>query len=141
MSIFAFCSVVKMTTGLIMEFKIDARATYTVITPICTTLSVPEAALLSDRYREMARNGSFNCILDLQNCQNATTEGLQKLGELAMEAYEEQHSFVLTNLPSGMLALIKAEDLVDALPYAPTFQEAVDVISMEILERDLFDEE
>jgi hypothetical protein len=124
-----------------MEFKIDARDTYTVITPICATLSTAETALLSARYEELTRNGSFNCILDLQNCQEATDDALQALGEMAMGAYEEQRSFVLTNLPAPMLSQIKAADLIDQLPYAPSFAEAVDVISMEILERDLFNEE
>jgi hypothetical protein len=123
-----------------MEFKIDAKDSYTVITPTGTTLSVQETALLSEKYTELSVNGSFNCILDLQHCQNASIAALHELTELASAAFEQGSSFVLTNLPAPMLSMIKSEELVDVLHYAPTFKEAVDVINMEILERDLFNE-
>jgi hypothetical protein len=39
-----------------------------------------------------------------------------------------------------MLQLLKKEDAIDQLNYVPTFIEAIDIVNMEILERDLFGE-
>lgn len=124
-----------------MEFKIDAKDTYTVITPLCTTLDATMSALLSDKCRELAGNGSANFIVDLHTCQNAERACIDVLVAASADMYEAGHSLVFTNLPAALPGLIKEEDAIDMLNYAPTFIEAVDIISMEILERDLFNEE
>ncbi len=55
--------------------------------------------------------------------------------------YEEGSSFVIAHPPAEMLNILKREDAIDSLNYAPTFIEAIDIVNMEILERDLYSEE
>jgi len=124
-----------------MEFKIDATDQYTVITPESATLSTAEAALLADHAGLATGNVSNHFIIDLQHCRNVTIEAVHQLADLSMAAYEQGYSFIVTHPPEGMAVILKAEDLIDVVNCAPTFQEAIDILNMEKLERDLENED
>ena len=124
-----------------MQFKIDAKDQYTVITPQKGILDASLAADLAVECRMQSGSGSKNFIIDLETCQDVRKDFLLPFIELSSEYYEQEQSFVLTNPPAEMLRILKEEDAIDSLNTAPTFIEAVDIISMEILERDLFNEE
>jgi hypothetical protein len=121
-----------------MSFKIDAKEQYTVITPQPTALDARLAANLADKCKELIQKGSPNFIVDVALCQEVNTNFLEPFLELSAQQYEEGHSFVIAHPPSKMLQILKEEDAIDSLNYAPTFIEAIDIVSMEILERDLF---
>lgn len=124
-----------------MGFKIDAKEQYTVITPENTCLDSVLAADLSVQCTELTQNGSNNFIVDLSACQSVSPGFLEPFVSLASSCYEKGQSFVLVHAPADMLGMLKEHDAVDALNYAPTLIEAIDIVSMEILERDLFNEE
>ncbi len=123
-----------------MEFKIDAKDNYTRITPESTAFDANVADLLAGKCKTLYENGSKNFIIDLSDCKTANMDALESLIGLTANMYEMEHSFVLTNLSAALLSQIKDADAIDSLNYAPTFIEAVDIINMEILERDLFRE-
>jgi hypothetical protein len=56
-------------------------------------------------------------------------------------SYSNSRSLVFTGLQSQVMQVIKDEELDESINIAPKMIEAVDIISMEILERDLFSEE
>ena len=123
-----------------MQFKTDAKDQYTVITPEKRTLDATLAADLAEECRSLTQKGSKNFLIDLQTCQDVRTDFLEPFIELSADAYEREQSFVFINAPAEMLRIIKENDAIDMLTYAPTLAEAVDIISMEILERDLLSE-
>jgi anti-anti-sigma regulatory factor len=123
-----------------MQFKIDAKDQYTVITPEKGILDAALAADLAEECRSLSQKGSKNFLVDLQHCQDVRTDFLEPFITLASDCCEREQSFVLVNLPAEMMRIIKEQDAVDLLNYAPTLAEAVDIISMEILERDLLGE-
>lgn len=124
-----------------MQFNIDAKEQYTVITPQKDIINANMAAKLAEQCGILSETGSKNFIIDLKECQDVGTDFLIPFVELSASYYEQENSFVITNPPAEMLRIIKEEDAIDSLNTAPTFIEAVDIISMEILERDLFNEE
>lgn len=123
-----------------MQFKIDARDQYTVITPEKGRLDAALAADLAEQCRLLSEKGSKNFLVDLEHCQDVGSDFLDPFIELSSDCYEQEQSFVLTNPPADMIRIIKEADAIDLLNYAPTMAEAADIISMEILERDLLAE-
>lgn len=124
-----------------MTFKIDAKEQFTVITPQTSALNAQLAAELAGQCQELTQKGSLNFIVDLALCQDVHTDFLMPFIELSAQQYEEGRSFVLVHPASKMLQMLKDEDAIDSLNYAPTFIEAIDIVNMEILERDLYSEE
>ncbi len=127
--------------GRTMEFKIDTKTNYTVINPVSNMLDANLAAAISEKCRELSGIGSRNYIIDLSECRKADASAFGELISLHEYCYEQECSLVFTGLDRGIMEEHKGSEWVYQLNIAPTMAEAVDIISMEILERDLFSEE
>jgi anti-anti-sigma regulatory factor len=124
-----------------MEFKFDTKTTYTVITPQADVLDNNLTGKLAELTGKDYGNDSNNFIIDLQHCISADNTSLSGMLGVHDACYAEQRSFVLTGVQPAVLQILQAGDSTGRLNVAPTMQEAVDIISMEILERDLLSEE
>lgn len=124
-----------------MQFKFDTKNTYTVVTPLADVLDVNLTANLLNEITVFNADGANNFIIDMQPCTTADNTALLKLAELHDWCYENGRSLVFTGLQTDVMRLIQHNDMTETLNIAPTMIEAVDIISMEILERDLFGEE
>lgn len=135
------CIIFKTFKRLRMEFKIDTKATYTHITPIYGHLNAIMAAALQEKCTELSEAGSQNFLIDLNNCQDADKDVFALLGGLHEACYGNEQSLVFTNVPVPVMKVVKEMEADLVLNIAPKEIEAIDIISMEILERDLFNEE
>lgn len=124
-----------------MEFKIDTKPTYLVITPITNHLDANLADALRQKCTELTESGSHNFIIDLHNCLDADKASFANLTSLHEDCYNNEQSIVFTGLQDDVMSALKEEETDQALNIAPKMAEAIDIISMEILERDLFNEE
>jgi len=124
-----------------MEFKIDTKDTYTIITPLYSSIDNSLTDGLAKKCAELADSGTNNYIIDLQNCNSVDKSALQGLLQMHEDSYSNSRSLVFTGLQSQVMQVIKDEELDESINIAPKMIEAVDIISMEILERDLFSEE
>ena len=124
-----------------MEFKIDTRSNYTLIRPLSARLDAIMAAKLSEKCQDLSDGDGQNFLIDLDACQEAEEAAFETLATLHEECYAAGNSIVFTNVQDEVLTAMKEAQMNDAINIAPTEQEAVDLISMEILERDLFNEE
>ena len=124
-----------------MEFKFDTKPTYTIITPVADVLDDNITGKLAELTMQDYGNDSSNFIIDLQHCISADNTSLSEVLQVHDACYAEQRSFVLTGAQPAVLQILQAGDDSERLNIAPTMQEAVDIISMEILERDLLSEE
>lgn len=124
-----------------MEFKYDTKPTYIVITPATTHIDANMTASLRQNLQKTTGDGNDNYIIDLQNCTSADNSSPEQFEELHNICYENNRSLVFTGLQENILKLLKNNDIVDVINIAPTMQEAIDIISMEILERDLLSED
>jgi len=124
-----------------MEFKIDTKPAYTVILPLAPAFDANLSAALAEKCRELAETGSANFLIDLANCTGADVSSPGILLQLHEQCYSRGQSLVLTGLNDNVLRSFRAQGLDEVLHVAPTTAEAVDMISMEILERDILGED
>lgn len=124
-----------------MEFKIDTKPTYSIVTPISNSLDAILTAAVRHKWESLVESGSGNIIVDLHNCTSADAGSLPTLTELHQDIYSAHKSLVFTHLQPEVMAALKEGELDEVINLAPTMNEAIDIVSMEILERELFDEE
>ena len=124
-----------------MQFKYDTKPTYTVITPVYNSIDANLTANLTQQIRDLTSKGSKNFIVDLQNCLTADRKSLSDIFSLHEHSYEANSSLVFIGASDSVVKELKDEDEDRILNIAPTMIEAVDIISMEILERDILNEE
>lgn len=124
-----------------MEFKVDTRDTYTHIETTGAHLGANMAAALEERAAQNADSGSNNFLIDLSACQSADEAAFEALATWHEHVYSEGGSLVFTGIRPAVLEVAREAQLDGAINIAPTEIEGIDIISMEILERDLFNEE
>ncbi len=124
-----------------MEFKIDTKETYSVITPVYSSIDANLTAALTQKCTELAQNGKNNYIIDLHHCEDADNTSFEGLLQLHEDCYNNSRSLVFTNIQDKLMDIIKEAELDLSVNIAPKLIEAIDIVSMEILERDLFNDE
>ena len=120
-----------------MEFKIDTKGNYTRIMPVGSNLNAEMADNLLEQCTTLAEQGSQNYLIDLSACQTAEPTAFEGLAALHEMCYGNSQSVVFTAYNDTIKAATKAAGIDDMLNMAPTDAEAIDIISMEVLERDL----
>lgn len=123
------------------DFKIDTRDTFSVISPVADVFTANLAEELRATIEKMRQSGSQNFIVDLGDCPDIAPDALPLLIALHEECYEISMSLVFTAVKGKALNTFKENETDLLLNVAPKMAEAIDIISMEILERDLFSEE
>lgn len=124
-----------------MEFKIDTKPVYSLFTPVATSLSANLADAIYKKWTELLNNDNKNVIVALDGCTQVEDDAAEALLKLHTRFYESGSSLVLTGLQPALLQSLKDHESYDILNLAPTMAEAIDIVNMEILERDLFNEE
>ena len=124
-----------------MEFKIDTNDNYTVISPVSERLDENLTEALFKKWTELVKTGVNNIIVDINPCSSADEQVMGSLVKLHESFYNEGHSIVFTNLQRGVKELLQKHESFHDINIAPTIDEAIDIISMEMLERDLLNEE
>ena len=124
-----------------MQFKIDTKELYSVITPAANKIDANLTDALEQKWSELSQMGSGNVLIDLSNCPEADSTSFNQLLKLHQEVYSSDASIVFTGLSDNILKAFKNEGVDTQLNIVPTIAEGVDIISMEKLERDLFGEE
>lgn len=124
-----------------MEFKIDTKETFAIISPIVALLNEHNVQELAQKCNDVRQNGSANIIVSLSQVPQMEAAVPAILEELHHMSYNNEESLVFTEYTSDVLKVMKQSESDLILNLAPRMQEAIDIISMEILERDLWDEE
>jgi anti-anti-sigma regulatory factor len=124
-----------------MTLKFDTKETYMLIFPENSILDANMTEELTEGVEQQVNNGMNNFIVDLSNCQKYEITANEPLLELHNKVYNDMNgSIVFTNLTGEVFVKIKQERLHLSLNITPTQLEAVDIISMEVLERDILGE-
>jgi anti-anti-sigma regulatory factor len=124
-----------------MEFKTDTKDTFSVITPVTENLDANLSDLLREKCAELQQNGSTNFIVDLSHCIKMEKSAVNEFIKMHEDFYSAEQSLVFTGINESILSALKENETDLLLNIAPKMQEAIDIVSMEILERDLFNEE
>ena len=124
-----------------MEFKIETRDTYLIITPVAGVIN----AILADNFVQKVSSdgqiGSCNLIIDLSEVGDIDSGAIDVLVDWHESAYSQNISLVFTQPQPQVMKALKRDEKDLLINIAPKMIEAIDIISMEILERDLLGEE
>jgi anti-anti-sigma regulatory factor len=124
-----------------MDFKIDTRDTFAVITPETETITANLTDELQITFDKMRQSGSQNFIVDFQHCKTIDPEAIENLVAMHEQIYAMGKSLVFTGITGKVMVALKENETDELINVAPKMIEAIDIISMEMLERDLYDEE
>ncbi len=124
-----------------MDFKIDTKDAFTTIMPLEKEISAKLTGGLRVKLEEMRQSGSNNFIIDLQQCEEIDANVVPELITLHEESYGLGQSLVFTELNDKIISALKKSESDLLLNIAPKMIEAIDIVSMELLERELLGEE
>lgn len=121
-----------------MEFKIDTKEKFSVVTPNQSDITGEDADELSAFALEQAEKAPKNLIFNLENIENITEEAAQSFASLYGTFMEKEVSLVFCHLHPEVKRVLEKLDLTDILNITPTESEAWDIVQMEEMEREMF---
>jgi anti-anti-sigma regulatory factor len=119
-----------------MNYKIDTKENFDIITPqiaMLTSTLTDELSILINKSREHDKS----VIIDFTQVNEIPEEFVDLLTQTHETMYLDNFSYVLCQVGGNLKKQIQDADLEDSLNIAPTLIEAIDIVSMEVLEREL----
>lgn len=123
-----------------MKFKIDTKEKILVITPEIDELNANLADAFIDGISGLSELEGRNLILDMALMQKCDEKGIQAILTVYHQQYDSGFSCAVTGLNTALTQTLKAAD-ESVYNLAPTMLEAIDLVMMEDLERELMQDE
>jgi len=123
-----------------MNFKIDTREKFTIITPVSDLFSDNLTAELTSIANSYLENRT-NLVVNLKNVHSIYEQAIQQIAALQQQFYEENLSFVLCELQPAVQLMTEQMELDDIMNITPSETEAWDIVQMEEIERELLDDD
>ena len=123
-----------------MKFKIDTKEKILVISPEISELNANMAAPFLTTISKLPELEGRNLILDMALVEKADDQGIQAILTVYHQQYDSALSCALTGLNSALTLQLKEAD-ESVYNVAPTMAEAIDLVMMEDLERELMQDE
>lgn len=124
-----------------MNFEIINSEKYSLLKSKVEKLDTNHAPELKSELVLINKGGQKNIIIDLSETRYCDSSGLSAILVANRLCKGAEGSFVLTGLQDSVMKLVTISQLHTVLNIVPTFNEAVDFIMMEEVERDLNKEE
>ncbi|NIG53426.1 anti-anti-sigma factor [Chitinophaga sp. Cy-1792] len=121
-----------------MKFKIDTKEKIVVFCPEENALDANLSASFITTATTLPGLETRNLILDLHLIETADDAGIEAIFAVYGFMYDNNRSCAITGLNNILTARLKAEG-PENLNLAPTMAEAIDLVMMEELERELLD--
>ena len=123
-----------------MNFKIDTREKFTMITPVSDFSSDNLTAEFKELVLSFLQHKT-NLVINLKNVGTVEEKLINEIAALQEKFYEQSTSFVVCELQPFVLSVIKELELDDVLNIILTETEAWDIVQMEEVERELLGDE
>jgi len=120
-----------------MNFKIDTKEKFTVITPLSEDLSDKLTEELVQIATEKLKKDLKNMVVNLKNVFSINESAATHLVKLEQTFYENNASFVICELQPSVETEFEKDELLDLINITPTESEAGDIVQMEEIEREL----
>lgn len=119
-----------------MHFNIDTKENFNVI---ASEIDVFDSKGFHDLTQFLEDNNSLgqNIILDISNTKEMAPLAIQQLAAFQSGYYKLEKSFVLCCDNEDLYQEFQTLFPTDSINITPTLAEAIDIVSMEILEREL----
>ena len=123
-----------------MNFKIDTREKFTIITPLSDFFSDNLTAELNELLSSY-KQSKINLIINFKNVSIINEQVIKQIAAWQNEFYNNKLSFVLCEVQQSVKTILEQLELNDALNLVPSETEAWDMVQMEEIERELLDDE
>jgi anti-anti-sigma factor len=120
-----------------MKFTVDKHEKYVLIKLNETKLNSLMSPQLKSELILINTEGQKNIILDLSTVKYSDSSGLSSLLVGHRICKNAEGSFIITGLNDNINRLITISQLENVLTIVPTVEEAIDLIFMEEIEREL----
>jgi anti-sigma B factor antagonist len=120
-----------------MKFTVDKHEKYVLIKLNESKLNSLISPQLKSELILMNTDGLRNIVLDLSMVKFADSSGLSSLLVGHRICKNAEGTFILTGLSASVARLISISQLESVLTIVPTPEEAIDVVFMEEIEKDL----
>lgn len=121
-----------------MNVKLDTKEKFHVITILETSLYANMTEDMLKTFDNCMQSGVKNAIINLEQVTKMDKEVALALLDLQQRQYENNISLVLCCLDKDLEAWLDQEELLELMNLTPTLSEAMDIVQMEEIERDLF---
>ena len=120
-----------------MNFKIDTKEKFTIITPETDFLDANIAGELWKTATMHLAQPPRNVIVNLRHVKKIDADALDDFARLQQHFYANEASFVICEIAKSLMPQFESEDLPDVLNITPTESEAWDIVQMDEIEREL----
>ncbi len=124
-----------------MKVKIDTKERFHAITLPGDSLSATMTEELEACLLPFQQNDVKNIVLILKDIQTIDIAAAQKLLSIQQSFYENNASFVICELQKPVEEFLEQNELLEMMNVTPTESEAGDIVQMEEVERELFNDE
>lgn len=124
-----------------MNVKIDTKEKFQVITPADKIISENMTDELSQLLLSCLKKDVKNVILNLKEVDMLPENVARLILNCQQEFYEQQNSFVICEMKPAVETFLEEKELLEMMNYTPTESEAWDIVQMEEIERELFEDE
>jgi len=122
-----------------MEVKTSTKEKYHVITVSAAVLTANLTEDLCNRLITYLDTDTKNIVLNLNNVL-MDEEAAERVVKTQQQFYESGASFVICELSPALQNFLDGQNLLELMNVTPTESEAGDIVQMEEIERELFDE-
>lgn len=122
-----------------MQVKIDTKENFHVITIQETELTANMTEQLQVSLLTFLKNPTKNVVLVLKDIIKMDDAAAESIINIQQNFYEHSVSFVICNLQPGIQQMLDATGLLELMNEVPTQEEAIDIIHMEEIERELLE--
>lgn len=124
-----------------MNVKIDTKEKFHVITPLESSVTENMTGELSQLLLSCLKKDIKNIVLNLKEVTELDKSSAESIHSCQQQFYEQQCSFVVCEMIPAIESLFEQLGMLELLNYTPTESEAWDIVQMEEIERELFDDE
>lgn len=120
-----------------MKFEIENKDKVVIVKTKVEKLDAIHAPELKSEMVMMNKNGTKNMILDMSETRYCDSSGLSAVLVANRLCRENKGTFVLCGLQDSVEKLINISQLNSVLKITPTLNEAIDLVYMDEVERDI----
>lgn len=123
-----------------MKVKHDTKEKFHVITILESAVTANMTDGMEQAFNDITQNDVKNVIVDASEISQIDHEVAEKMVSMQQNSYENAHSFVICCLKPEVEKFLDDAELLEMMNVTPTLSEAMDIVQMEEIERELFND-
>jgi anti-anti-sigma factor len=122
-----------------MNYKIDTKEKFTVLSLLDPSLSSNLVPELNDLIKKLGMTSPKNLVVNLTAVKHWELAIMEQFAQLQETFYDNNTSFVLCCLSEDLQNALDLTEFGEVMNLTPTESEAWDIVQMEEIERELLD--